>query len=661
MSFVVDQVNRIDSQLDRLQLSETTTPGDRFSVSREETHDPAKAARIAQLQSLIKSLSAGSSSKSSLVPTSKILSVLSQADISSSCSTCTQLSEHDDSGALQAETSYEHELEWLLLSKATTQAYGEVLSTILEQTIPLEDEIWYWEDILNTYRFAGLYSVQTSPIRLWRWSIDIYHDVRSKGGELANGWQQFYGLVKDAVQERSLANIQRQVVSPLALVRSEAKRKRDALKRIRLMNANALGLLLGEGLSNESIHEDGLQTPGRYGAQDNRQRWKSTIAKNIALMDAVIHTVNDADMSIDKFDGSVGAYTQEDDFYDLHDASSDRSVASLRPTDVAERLQYTLNQALSKYSTTFSTAVTTNGRPSLLVRYWLPASVFLISSTTILRIVINRKEEILNWVREFGQTVIDFWSNWVVEPSKKVIGTIRHDEGSEVSILSKRSLEGDRASLERMVVDFAVANPDGPALNDTQIADIRAKVREGDLTPVLKAYEQDMQKPVMGAIRGNLITALLIQIQKTKVDVEVAMSGIDSILKSQELLFGFIGLTPGVLVSIGTYRWLRGMFTNRSSVRKWAREGQLLLILRNIHRILVAATPTDFGELSYRDHGLLLCEVHLLRQAASGILPRRIFHDFLREVDELVDVRSGLVRQKEVVERIRWAYSKWFT
>ena len=138
-----------------------------------------------------------------------------------------------------------------------------------------------------------------------------------------------------------------------------------------------------------------------------------------------------------------------------------------------------------------------------------------------------------------GATVIDFWSNWVVEPTKKVIGTIRHDEESEVSILSKRSLEGDRASLERMVVDFAVDNPDGPQLNDVQIAEIRAKVKEGDLTLVLRAYEKDMQKPFLGTIRGNLIRALLIQVQKTKVDVEVAMSGIDSILKSQELLFGY--------------------------------------------------------------------------------------------------------------------------
>ena len=182
--------------------------------------------------------------------------------------------------------------------------------------------------------------------------------------------------------------------------------------------------------------------------------------------------------------------------------------------------------------------------------------------------MVNRKEEILTWIREFGQTVIDFWTNWVVEPAKRVIGTIRHDEGSEVSILSKRSLEGDRESLERMVVDFAVENPEGPPLNESQIADIRAKVREGDLTPVLKAYEKDMQRPVMGAIRGNLINALLIQIQKTKVDVEVAMSGIDSILKSQELLFGFIGLTPGVLVSIGVWRYFRTVFGGRSGQRQ---------------------------------------------------------------------------------------------
>lgn len=65
--------------------------------------------------------------------------------------------------------------------------------------------------------------------------------------------------------------------------------------------------------------------------------------------------------------------------------------------------------------------------------------------------------------------------------------------------------------------------------------------------------------------------------------------------------------------------------------------------------------------MSYKDHGLLLCEVHLLRQTASGMLPKRIFRDFLEEIDDLVDIRAGLTRQLKAVERMRWAYSKWFT
>ena len=94
-----------------------------------------------------------------------------------------------------------------------------------------------------------------------------------------------------------------------------------------------------------------------------------------------------------------------------------------------------------------------------------------------------------------------------------------------------------------MVVDFAAENPEGgKAYTEAQLADIRSKVKEGDLTPVLRAYEQEMKSPIVRAVTGNLIQALLIQIQKTKVDVEVAIGGIDSLLKSQELLFGFVGV-----------------------------------------------------------------------------------------------------------------------
>ena len=90
MSFVVDQIRRIDGALDRLQLS-STRAGESFStLSAAEAHDPEKTARIAHLQNLIKSLSTTASAKSSLVPGDRIIETLNRAGFSSSCTTCAQ-------------------------------------------------------------------------------------------------------------------------------------------------------------------------------------------------------------------------------------------------------------------------------------------------------------------------------------------------------------------------------------------------------------------------------------------------------------------------------------------------------------------------------------------------------------------------------------------
>lgn len=56
---------------------------------------------------------------------------------------------------------------------------------------------------------------------------------------------------------------------------------------------------------------------------------------------------------------------------------------------------------------------------------------------------------------------------------------------------------------------------------------------------------------------------------------------------------------------------------------------------------------------------MLLCEAHVLRQSAGSVMPREIFAEFQEEINDLVDLRTGVERQIRVVDRIRWAYSKW--
>ncbi|KAF3767876.1 nuclear control of ATP synthase 2 [Cryphonectria parasitica EP155] len=337
-----------------------------------------------------------------------------------------------------------------------------------------------------------------------------------------------------------------------------------------------------------------------------------------------------------------------------------------KPAVMARRLLFLLEDRIPAHMATTSKVVQASGRPSRLIRYWLPAGILLVSSSTILRILVNRKADIVNWIRDFGVTARDFWLNWVVEPVRKVIGTIRHDSQSEIAIMSRDSLKADRESLERMVVDFAVDKPSlagaSAPLSEAQIVDIRAKVKEGDVTPVLKAFEQDLRQPFVGALRGDLVRSLLIQVQKTKVDLEVAISGIDALLRSQELVFGFVGLTPGILVSVAVLSYLRGMlFSNRRGAQRHGeRVGRCVRTLRSIDRIFSEATPSQNNLLSYKDHGLLVTEVHILRNLVSAgrLMPREIESEFLEDLDDLANVK-GIQIQQRALERIRWAYARW--
>lgn len=70
------------------------------------------------------------------------------------------------------------------------------------------------------------------------------------------------------------------------------------------------------------------------------------------------------------------------------------------------------------------------------------------------------------------------------------------------------------------------------------------------------------------------------------------------------------------------------------------------------------ATPSPSNVMSYKDHGLLLSEVHLLRKLAHGVLPSEVEKEFVEDVDELANLR-GINVQMRALDRILWAYSEW--
>ncbi|GJC94027.1 ATP synthase regulation protein NCA2 [Colletotrichum higginsianum] len=639
MSVVADQVRRLDAQLDRIPLGLSLSQED-GELSAEEhgifnsaTVDALSSPRIDELLHIARALSTTSSSLS-LLPSQRIRALLHQS----------KLAEWD----FQAEKSQG-------LGEATVQTYGIILNTLLDQIIPLSDEMWYWDEVLSSYTYSSLYTVQTSPLRLWALTKDVYHEskhriqnishapgdlVESTRTGLSQQWKQFYGIVRDSIRDSSITTLQRKVLSPVALSRGEARRKLAHLKRLRDMIASGLGVLVDEGLTFGGDDDDDDKSEAGVNSHD----WKGSVGSRVW---------------VSEFEDKVFAGVEEDPELSIHIEDAN---AVEKPSVLARRLLNILDTGLPNHVAAAQILVRNNGRPSRLIRYWLPATAALLSSTTILRLLANRRAEILGWIQDIGATARDFWFNWVVEPTRKIVGTIRHDSSSEIAIMSRDSLKADRESLERMVVDFALDKPhfvgDGASLTDVQIADLRTKVSEGDVTPVLRAFEKDLRTPFVGAIKGDLVRSLLIQVQKTKVDLEVAISGIDSLLKSQELVFGFVGLTPGVLVSIGIVQYLRGIFGARRGARHSHKAGKSIRVLRNIDRIFSEATPSQNNLLSYKDHGLLLCEVHVLRNLMQRALPRDRQREFREDLDDLANLK-GIQVQIRALDRIRWAYARW--
>ena len=523
MSRPKSQVQRIDAKLTRLHV---LSSGDSPEVTLHQDDagtDQAEQAPNEDLQKHIRSFS----STHYLLDPQKLSSLLRDASVSSH-------------GAAE---------EWVLVGKAAAQTHGLILNSLLDQILSLNRDIWYWDEVLNASAHRGVYYyyLQTSPLRFWAWSKDVYSIFRQKAQSLREdvqeqeqaqerahtaSWDRFWNIVQESVHERSLANVRSKIMSPLTQCRIEARKKQKSLQALRELSATGLGILMDEGMRFD-IEEDDLTL---HEASDDD--WRSVITKSIHLMETVL----DHGSAVLSSHHSVDF---EEDVFAIVNSDIEGHVEAADPAALAERLTKIIKEYLPEHLDTLNLVVKVNGRPSHITRYWLPVTAFILASGASLSLMYRHRAEVVTWIHDFGATMRDFWYNWVYEPIKKTIGTIRHDKDSEIAIMSKESLEGDRASLERMVVDFSKDHPTNPGdqpFGDAELAALRAKVREGDLTPVLKAYERDLQRPIMGTIRGDLIRALLIQIQKTKVDVEVALGGIDALLKSQELVFAYVKL-----------------------------------------------------------------------------------------------------------------------
>ncbi|TFK40521.1 ATP synthase regulation protein NCA2-domain-containing protein [Crucibulum laeve] len=272
------------------------------------------------------------------------------------------------------------------------------------------------------------------------------------------------------------------------------------------------------------------------------------------------------------------------------------------------------------------------------------------------------RETLVGFAKDAKETVEGFVHGWLIEPLREVLKTVRAS-GDEGVIVRKEGVLADLDSLERMTLSLA---RDELNYNPTQLEALSQKIRVGDLTPVLEIYEEDIRHPLRSALTGTLLRSVFIQVQKAKVDIDQALTGIDKLLKSQELTFAFVGVAPAlaiVYLTGGAFMRFTGSAQGRGRYGGAKRRRAVFEAMRRIERLLLsqpsssthpATYSTTKTMLSPLSTGLLLLSVTRLRQYADDSLPThsRLRHGFLEDVADLEDPELGREEKFRVVERM---------
>ncbi|KAG0245762.1 ATP synthase regulation protein NCA2-domain-containing protein [Mortierella sp. GBAus27b] len=538
-------------------------------------------------------------------------------------------------------------LEHLFLATCTIAVYLNLLDIILNATLPLANEITYWQSLLDNRSWRCLYVVQTSPYRLFSMTRSVIRSTREhldsliETTEEAESQNRVLQLIKYFPTFLRKYLIAQPVSFPLA-IRYEITFHRKQLQRIREYQAECLGLLAEQGLSwdpeqlEDSFSEASSPSTSLTGAENsNTERAEKYvqehISKTLCLMGRVLDkATKDTRHLTDPQQHKVPSRRAARSLTIL---GSLHGVANLGNDESLNQLKKLIRVGIPQYVDQIECQTRQFDRPSWLARIWIPALIGYFGIKYGLRYISEHRADLNNYLEDAWETVRRFVTDWVWEPSVRIMTIIRHsDSQGSLQMLGNESLNSDIASLERMVLDFGEQH----YKMDTQdLGALSQAVRNGDISAVMRAYEQELKTPLKGALIGNLIQTFLIQIQKTKVDVEVAMAALDKLLKANELNFAFLAVGPSLLLlwglsAQGKRTWQRASGHNVGLVAIQMRNS-----LRQVERLLNLASAECDGHQQPMQRPSESMRASLLPPRPAGDSPLEFDSSLTEDYDDM--------------------------
>ncbi|KAI3631473.1 hypothetical protein MIR68_010356 [Amoeboaphelidium protococcarum] len=208
-----------------------------------------------------------------------------------------------------------------------------------------------------------------------------------------------------------------------------------------------------------------------------------------------------------------------------------------------------------------------NGSPTVLQIRWIIITLCVCLVSQIGHDIAINWDSIISFTHQIQATLVDYFQNWIVQPSIQVYKTIRNSNGQQQNSMAQvnpQILEEDIKSLSRMLVDFSKDSGSQSQSQNVQL-DIQDQIKVA-YPILLNQYEDKIKSPLRGTLSIGQSTSLprilLIQVQKLKIDVVSALVGVEKLLKSNELNFAVFSAGPSLLIAYAAYRLVARLVTS---------------------------------------------------------------------------------------------------
>lgn len=497
-------------------------------------------------------------------------------------------------------------------------------NSLIYKTLELKSQQVYWETVYSSVFNKLIYFVQTLPIKLYYFGIDM---VEKTNRILAQNFHQSQTIDLEHRHWTYQYWLKFQIYS--------AALGRSVLQAVDLLfvQENPVVTLLQK--SNVSTFS-------------SIKWYLSSIAKSpVTIINKEIK------LKLKTIKKEIHLNTQNIDLFVKSDV--DNLLPTLKQILIVEdETDNGINRVINDVVAFGNKEYTSTSFPSFLTRYWLLISLVVLYVPSQSRNIYHNRYEIIHWIQYNGvEPVKGFFVNWVIKPINEMLNILRSDD--EITLTSRDSLKSDVNSLEKMVYEFAQDNH-----IETTPQLVEQDIKNGDLKLVMSRYENEIRQPIKYLISGSLLRLILIQVQKGKVDGAVALSGIDKLLKSQQLVFGIVSMSPSLIILYQIYKH----FTLAKPLLVNGKQLSIVCLkcLNNIESLLISLLRKKDEALNNvnTDEGELLIEIIDLILCSEPLIPKELHEDWIKDLNELNNSEFDVETKLKLVQRIWNMYGSYF-